>query len=336
MSDSETSKAWRKLFSEKNILHELNQHGIFYITAEQIKNLSGREPRLMCKFDYRNSRPEILRANDITVLPVENGTYALVKGDGYTTLPPPNKETKYRHLHSSAQSLETLSSSPSSESQVIDLAYATGILSDFLDDNNLILTIRGRRRTKQFQFFFYGYKLFVLGVQVEVDAGYESHENIYLIEAKMGEWDDFHIRQLYFPYRMWLENDVSKNIIPLFITYSNKIISITQYCFDDMWVYNSIKPIRTASYSFDPAPLAFDFNAILKSISPNKNVPQNVPFPQADDLRKVRDTIDLVSWGKTTKNEIAEFWEIDPRQGDYYLNAAKYIGLLDKKMIRGG
>jgi hypothetical protein len=56
-----------------------------------------------------------------------------------------------------------------------------------------------------------------------------------------------------------------------------------------------------------------------------------VPFPQANDLDKVLDVIARVKAGTSTREEIADSFEFDERQGDYYANAASYLGLLQRE-----
>lgn len=331
MAEHETNIAWERIFNCLNIHNNLKDNGLVYITAKDIKKISNREPRLMCKFDNRNSRPKIIKDNEVTILPVKNGEYALIHGDGYENLSPIHNSLEFLEWPFTKR-LETLPKEPRSESQVIDLAFATGLLTHFLEDDDLTLTIRGRLRSEPFKFNFKGIKklheLSVNGVQVEVDAGYEGNK-IYLIEAKMGERDDFHIRQLYYPLRMWMEQKVSKEIIPIFITYANEIISVSQYKFNDFQNYSSISLLKSVSYTFEPHPLKLSFNDVIDTVKPKSEIDET-PFPQADDIRKVRDTIDLVAWNYNTRDKIAEFWEIDKRQGDYYANAAQYLGFISK------
>jgi hypothetical protein len=57
----------------------------------------------------------------------------------------------------------------------------------------------------------------------------------------------------------------------------------------------------------------------------------DVPYPQANDLDKVIDIItNFHSAVLSNKPAIAEFFEFDERQGDYYLNAGYYLGLLKR------
>lgn len=332
MAEAATNKAWEKIFDELDLKKKLHGEGIAFLKATDIKKISNREPRLMCKFDDRGSRSKILRDNSVTILPIKNGEYALIGGDGYQVLPSILESIQFFEWPFEKR-LQTLPREPRSESQVIDMALATGLISHFLEDYDLTLTIRGRLRSAPFNFIFHGinssHELHVDGVQIEVDAGIEG-EKVYLIEAKMGERDDFHVRQLYYPMKMWIEEGITKEIVPIFITYANEIISMSQYRFSNIQEYSSIELVKTINYTFEPHPLTLTLPEIIQGLKVDSKEPQNVPFPQADDIRKVRDTVDLISWGYNTRDQIAKFWTVDKRQGDYYAQAAQYLGLINK------
>jgi hypothetical protein len=76
--------------------------------------------------------------------------------------------------------------------------------------------------------------------QCEIDAGFESNKNFILIEAKNYAIDDFLIRQLYYPYRLWSKK-ITKKVIPVLMTYSNDIFSFFIYEFSKDEDYNSLK-----------------------------------------------------------------------------------------------
>ncbi|MBI4336640.1 MAG: hypothetical protein HY683_02270 [Chloroflexi bacterium] len=332
MADSHTEAAWKRLFERLPIAGALATDGVFYITADQIKRLSGREPRLMTKFDTRAARPAILGRNNITILPVTNGKYALVSGDGYHNFEPAgapvSRETTLN------KTIETLpwEAGCSSESQVLDTAHATALLGHFTGERRLLLTIRGRLRSPGFSFRFdsgpHSLRLQVDGVQIEVDGGYEGGK-VHLFEAKMGQRDDFLIRQLYYPFRMWSEAGIHKEIIPILVTYSNKVFSFRSYRFTDRDSYDSLVFTRGADFILGPLEERPSLEAIL-SQTKARRLPAGIPFPQADDLQKVIDLVDAVAQGVTTQDELAERFEYDPRQADYYGNAAAFIGLVER------
>lgn len=75
---------------------------------------------------------------------------------------------------------------------------------------------------------------------------------------------------------------------------------------------------------------------MLASVPPEKAEPGNVPYPQANDLDKVIDLIVSLSGDPITKESISDFFEFDERQGDYYANAAIYLGFLSRDRSNKG
>ena len=335
---SKKDDAWEAIFNDLDIEEQLNNHGCASISADQIKEVTRnnpvgqQEPRLITKFDSREHRARILRHNDCTILATSNGQYSILKGDGYHDI----EEITVAQSFSSGniESLETLPSICTSESQVIDTAKASGLLEFFLEDDNLELTIRGRLRSGMFDYNFDAHAVNVNGVQIEVDAGYEGNQ-IYLFEAKMGTRDNFITRQLYYPYRMWDTRIENKEIIPVFISYSDKTFYIHQYTFTDKNQYNSIELVKSGAFVLEDPSVSEaadelnQYNDIrfLNTVPP---LPQenDVPFPQADDIRKVIDTIFAVANGFQTTTKIASYYEFDERQSGYYGNAARYLGFV--------
>ena len=161
-----------------------------------------------------------------------------------------------------------------------------------------------------------------------MDAGYEGNR-IYVLEAKMGGRSDFIVRQLYYPFRMWTQNEkVSKEVVPLLLTYSNRTYSLRMYRFADPELYNSIELVKAGDYvleEFDRPSLS----QVLQNTS-LKNVPVGVPFPQADSVTKLIDLVDAVASGMNDKEELADQFDYDVRQSDYYGNAARYLGLVGR------
>ena len=332
MVSSPTQTGWERIFLELPIMQELASGGLARISANEISRMSSREPRLMTKFDTRASRPQILRDAGVTILAVENGEYVLVRCDGYKDIEPITEITSYSTDRPST--IETLPWDVgfSSESQVLDASHAASLLGHITGEAELFLTVRGRLRSPKFRFQIDSslgiHSLEVDGVQVEVDGGYEG-DRFYLIEAKMGHRDDFIIRQLYYPYRMWLERGVSKEILPIFLTYSNKVISFRQYRFLETESYHSLDLVEAHNYILGPPEQPPKLQTALADSVPS-HLPAGIPFPQADSLQKVIDLVDAIAQGITHKEELAELFEYDPRQSDYYGNAAAFLGLANR------
>jgi hypothetical protein len=250
------SNSWKAIFDYNNILsHNFNEEP-YILEAKDIKKAcqnftetSQKEVRILCKQDSREARPAVFEQNNLFILPKKNGSYYIVKGEGYVDIPDITTPIKD---YVSKLDFDLLSSRVGdSEMQYLDFAYANSLIRTFMDDPSLVLTIRGRKYTPSFSFTVNGFNLDVESVQTEVDAGYEGRESIVLVEAKNSETSNTIIRQLYYPYRQWHEN-TGKKVFPLFfekrIINGEQIYYIWQYEFTNPSDYNSIHLVKSGRY----------------------------------------------------------------------------------------
>ncbi|MDV4343297.1 hypothetical protein HL657_09000 [Methanoculleus sp. YWC-01] len=331
--------AWQNVFNNLNLLEKINNNGFVYVTADELKENSGnhREPRLMAKQDTLNSRPTIFRKHNLSIFPVDNGRYIIFKDDtqqsyySYSASLDSTLITEYIP-RADIQNFKTLRlSTVTSESQAIDYAYLISLLRTFTNESDLFLTIRGRLRSTKFDFSLpdCDHRVNVSGVQIEVDAGFESRDRIYVLEAKIGKRDDFHIRQLYYPYRDWsIRTD--KEVVPIFVIYTNGIFYLTEFKFGDR--FGELEVVRSQGFVVnEPVRQSINLGELIKTVPVVSEEPQGVPYPQANDLDKV---IDLVTNFEedplNTKELISTFFDFDERQGDYYANAAIYLGFVKR------
>lgn len=252
-----SSKTWEAIFKEFKIVEHDFSKEPFYLTAKQIKTVSRnfdtvgeREVRILCKQDSRKDRPKVFTDNDLFILPVKNGEYALVKGEGYLDIPeiktaPILYDSKLDfHLDTAVVG--------NSEMQHLDMAYASSIIRTFMDDPSLVLTIRGRKRTPKFSFMVNRQQVNVASVQTEVDAGYEGKNKIVLIEAKSSKSKDTIIRQMYYPFRQW-QMSSNKEVFTVFFEKDIKedTYNIWLFGFKDENEYSSIQLIKSARYKLN-------------------------------------------------------------------------------------
>jgi hypothetical protein len=90
-------QSWSHVFSY------INYDGLSekVITAEQIKNAKNTwtgkanqfEPRLLCKQDTDDERPQIFKDNELCIISIKNGSYLLTKNNIYCKLEYPEKKT---------------------------------------------------------------------------------------------------------------------------------------------------------------------------------------------------------------------------------------------------
>ena len=153
-----------------------------------------------------------------------------------------------------------------------------------------------------------------------------------LIEAKNVISDDFLVRQVYFPYRTW-SNKIKKPINNIFMTYSNETYNLYQYQFEDINSPSSIKLVKSQIYTFNPPINLETIIQIAKSVKIVKE--PHVPFPQADDFKKVLSLCESLNRSENefgyeplTKVGVSIKFGFHLRQSDYYINAAKYLGFI--------
>lgn len=179
-------------------------------------------------------------------MPIQNGKYMICKGEGYIDIPPINTECK---IYKSKLGFELKSAKVgNSEMQHLDFAYASSLIRTFLDDESLVLSIRGRKYTPEFYFNTQYYKnVKVVSVQTEVDSGFEGKNQVVLVEAKNTQTKNIIIRQLYYPLRQWSIH-TQKAITTLFFEKRNNEFLIWEFEFADINNYNSIRLKRSVRY----------------------------------------------------------------------------------------
>ncbi|MFY7805902.1 MAG: type II restriction enzyme [Limnoraphis robusta] len=344
MSDSSTNNfkkndiEWKKIFEQYQVLEKISEWGSFEIDAGTINQF--RESRLMVKFDHRDNLPQIFQDNSLSILPLSRSRYIIGYFDAY-------HQVQY---NSAIQAIpvtfpsyiETLDPETlSSESLAINCAFHAGMIADILDADEVFHTVSGRMSAGRFDFSINrlssnsSYLLEVKNSQCEIDAGFESEEYFLIVEAKIDGVEDFLIRQLYYPYRLW-SSKVHKKVLVALMTYSNSTsqFSFFLYDFDNLLDYNSIRLIQQKNYIIGSEEITRDdISEVFNSI---EVIPEpDITLPQADDFQRI---VDLLTWlyeRELTKDEITTKFQFAGRQTDYYTGAGRYLGLVDKVKTSG-
>lgn len=256
-----SDESWEAIFAKCKLVRHNFDNAPYIIEAAQIKEAcqhfkktGQKEVRILCKQDTREKRPRIFRDKGLFLLPVKNGTYAIIKGEGYVDIP---EITSPLQEYEGKLDFPLVSSGQGdSEMQHLDYAYAASLVRTFAGDDSLVLTIRGRKYTPEFDFTVGGrFSIVANHVQTEVDSGYEGREGIVLVEAKNAATRNTIIRQLYYPYRQW-KIFTGKDVAVMFFekrkTKDGKgggEYHLWQFIFKDEKDYNSITLKRSARYA---------------------------------------------------------------------------------------
>lgn len=114
------------------------------------------------------------------------------------------------------------------------------------------------------------------------------------------------------------------------MVYSNGIYNLYKYEFQDVVDYNSLALVNQKNYRIE----AINEISLDDIISVLNNVgiieEPEVPFPQADNFKRVVNLCELLLYNESTKDDITLNYDFDPRQTNYYTDAGRYLGLIEK------
>lgn len=340
-----TDKAWEILEDKYHILDAIDRDGTFEISAQQIKQAQdlvpktqvNLEPRLITKYDTTASMPHLFQENNLSLLPTAHGQYLIGKFRTFHVLenvPGPIQHFRMPHR---IESLGLDGYDNLSEDTAMAVAYASGMVEDFMGDSGRVYpSVYGRSRSKQFEFSI---RLADGGIttlsvdrcQIEIDWSGESAQSLMLVEAKAHFPNEFMVRQLYYPYRKFADR-MRKPVRPTFMAYSQGVYTFWEYQFVRPREYSSLRVVNARRYSIHPARLTM---SDLMEVWGKTPVDEEGPFafPQADSVER---TLDLILFlgepnadgrlGKSTA-EIGEHYKFTSRQGGYYNLVLRYLGL---------
>ena len=314
------------------------QNGYFKITAKQINEY--REARLMTKFDNSANLPELFKDNNLAILPITSNSYMIARFQTYKKFEETEDEEIIKiSFPEYIQSLDY--NNITSEALAINCAYITRILENFLDEEDLVPTISGKMGSGNFKFKINKNEneaeyinVSVQNSRIEIDGGFEGINSLALVEAKNVISDDFMVRQLYYPYRLW-KSKINKPVRPVYMVYSNGIFNVYEYKFENDEDYSSIKFVKSKKYSIEDTEIDIqDIQEIFNNINEFIKEPE-IAFPQADSFDRVINLCELLLDEPKTKNDITENYAFDERQTNYYTDAARYLGLASKNRNDG-
>lgn len=337
-------KKWVNIFQDYDILNKIDSNGVFEISSKIINQY--KEARLMTKFDYINSLPDIFFENNLSILPTNRGQYIIGHFKAYESIDVSNKAFSEDRIELPfPEWIDTIDYTRiTSEATMLNACLASGMLSNFLEEDTLLSTVSGRMSSEKFKFSIENsidsskfYPINVTNSQLEIDGGYETPNSLALIEAKNNVTSSFLVRQLYYPYRLWSQK-ISKPVLPIFLQYKNGTFNFSLYEFQNPKDYNSLTLIKRKNYIIGDDKLNVDdIVNILKTTYCIEEDP-DIPFPQADSLDKILEMIVTIYEspdGEITVENLTLQMDFVYRQAFYYSTAGIYLDLI-KRNKKGG
>lgn len=332
--------AWQTIFDECKIIEAVRKNGYFDISADDIKRIAGREPRIMVKWDSRQAVPEVFCKSNLGLISTSRKGYRIAPFNLYHEIEVGklnSEKIQSRQIPSWMLSLGN-ELGERSEPGLLSSCYASGIIGEYAKapKSDVLPGIFGRLTTGKMSFTlggigeYLGKRVPVTcdGVQFEIDSSYESPEVMLIIEAKNCLLENFNMRQLYFPW-YYLRGRIEKAIRPIFVMRSNEVISICEYEFTNAAEMDSIRFVSAHRYSFaDTTITTSDLIDALAAMKQAKTANDNI-FPQADRMELVIDLCERLCNAPAETEDIADGLAYVHRQGQYYAQAAKFLGLVE-------
>jgi hypothetical protein len=284
-SKSKNDVAWEKVFEKYQIITALEQSRYFEISSNHINEF--REARLMTKFDHKSQLPKLFADNNLSILPVSRGSYIIGDFKIFHNFTEDNVEIEKIDFPHFIESLNY--QDITSEATAINCAFISGIIQRFTGEAHLYPTVSGRMSSSCFDFEIESQENCILKVsvsnsQIEIDGGYEGENSLNIIEAKNYISDDFLVRQLFYPYKLWSQK-INKKVRPIFLTYTNGVFHLREYTFEDSRYYNSLKLVQQRKYAVQDGVINIEIIQQILNTTIIKDEPE-VPVPQADSFER--------------------------------------------------
>jgi hypothetical protein len=327
------SQVWDEIFIRHNLKERVAADGVFFFTSKELNQISnplgGPDARNLVKYDHRSQLPNSLRRNNLSILPIARGEFAIGNFDIYAPLGEDSSPPLVRY--SIPSHLETLKKLRSETDSLI-VAHHSGAISDLVGEQaafvgggkdsgpgfEMSVSSKGAHEQET---------LYVKkGVTIEIDGLFESKSCVLAVEAKMKTAIDFNIRQLYYPFRALSERH-KKSIRTIYLSFTNGIFDAREFVFLEPESISSYQEIKRSRFALSDDEIS---RSEIEELAVRKapiEIGHGFPVPQADSLERVIDLAQRLTEAPMTKAEISNTYGFHSRQSDYYANAAGFLGL---------
>jgi DNA adenine methylase len=313
----------------------------YQVTSAELKSLGGAEPRLIAKMDTREQLPPLLAGSGYFLLPTSTRKYAIVPGEGYHDLEGIDDRPR---TFTPEREIPVTIALKSGESAAIQTALYSGLLEEVIGVPQLRSTLHNDKVTIKDSEIHYGkhWSLQLRGAQAEVDAGFENHGDFFLFECKVwphSTLKDFNVRQLFFPQLHAWEDFAERGIklrprcFFLNIEPDTSTYRFWEYTFGDPHDYSDLKLVRRQAFRLLQKRRNSPTELLEELLVPQAS--HTTYVPQADDPSKLVALLEGVAEGLTTADQLAARFQFDPRQSNYYGEAAEELGMLERQRGRG-
>ena len=298
---------------------------INFVSTADITKFGGMETRKMVSIGTESRNPEIFRRFGVFATPVSIRMVAIVRGKGFERIA---ESTSPVEVHKTDFEFSQYLKKSKGEAGYLTYAFNCGLVSRFTGRPSLRSDFSGKARVR-FTFRVDGLDpLKVEGAQVEVDSSFRDAQRFYLCESKYKTPDSFNIRQLYYPFRHFLEEAKPREVKNLFFAYEPEAdeYRFWEYRFKNPQDYEQIELVKSTRYKveFSKNPTPLNQYAVQSPDSQMKAL-------QANNVFFLMDVPFLVSDGIDDTKGIANHFGIHHRQGEYNASGMKILGFIEER-----
>lgn len=243
---SRKDENWNEIFEVLNVVDQVIEKGRCVVTAEDIKRITGAEPRLMAYMPTPRSVPQPFKDFGLSLTAVQNGVYEITDTSMFVKVPFIGF-TKLFPLRRMCN-LTTLGGplSTKNESDLLAVALNSNILADAFGEP-VELGSSGRQRGS-FTFTKDSTKFDIDGVQVEIDGCYETASAVHVVEMKTEPLTSVSIRQLLYGKRVVEQKVVNKPVYAWLINFNREQEVFEFYKFIDDNKYYGFDETQSRRY----------------------------------------------------------------------------------------
>jgi hypothetical protein len=293
------------------------------INTSDIAKYGGIETRRMVSIDEEKENPEIFRRHDVFLAPLSRTKVAIIRGKGFERLEEIRASVR---VHRTDYGFPDFLRKSRGESNFLQYAFNSGLLSEFTGRPKLRAMYSAKGRA-HFAFNVDGHGPFLVeGAQYELDQSYGDEDSFFVVEAKYGIPESFNIRQLYYPYRVFLPEVKPRDVRSLFFAYEPGLSEYRfwEYTFSDPGDYEKIELVRSERYRVE-------VKQDPKGLEKLEVKPIKMEAIQANNVFFLMDIPSMVFDGIDDTQKIADQLGIVEREGRYYRDAMIILGFIVKR-----
>lgn len=294
-----------------------------YVSTADIEKYGKKETRLMTSIETEKRNPEIFKQHGVFVIPLSRKQVVIVRGKGFHQVEDIDSPLQ---VHKTSLAFPTSLKNSKGEAGFLEYAYYCELIGQFTQRPRLRRGFSTKRRGS-FTFRVDANPQFKAeGVQIEVDASFEDEEKYYLAEAKYNVPSSFNIKQLYYPYKIFLPEMKPREVQNIFFAYNAKesTYNLWEYQFGDPDDFEQIELVKSARFRVE-------YTTKLQPLIDYSVNPVQMGAIQANDVFKLMDLPFVVVDGIDDSHKLAVHYAFDERQSSYYRQGMEALGFISTR-----